>query len=251
MINIKSPEEIEAMRRAGRVVAIMLREVVKAVRPGITTAELDRVAEGVARAYGAVPAFKGFRGFPATLCTSVNSEVVHGIPGKRKLKEGDIISIDTGAVVDGYYGDAAVTVPVGRVSPVAKKLIQVTQAALAAGIRAAKVGAHVGDVSYAIQSVVESAGFSVVREYVGHGIGASMWEEPQVPNYGLPGVGPVLKAGMTLAIEPMVNVGSYEVVVMPDNWTVVTKDGSLSAHFEHTVLVTEDGAQVLTSLEEE
>lgn len=251
MINIKSPDEIEAMRRAGRVVAIMLREVVKAVRPGVTTAELDRIAEEVARAHGAVPAFKGFRGFPATLCTSVNNEVVHGIPGKRRLKEGDIISIDTGAIVDGYYGDAAVTVPVGRVSAVARRLIEVTQAALDAGIRAARVGAHVGDVSHAIQSVVESAGFSVVREYVGHGIGASMWEEPQIPNYGLPGLGPVLKAGMTLAIEPMVNVGSYEVMVMPDNWTVVTKDGSLSAHFEHTVLVTEDGAQVLTALEGE
>ncbi|HHV78039.1 MAG TPA: type I methionyl aminopeptidase [Firmicutes bacterium] len=249
MINIKSAEEIKAMRKAGRVVALMLQAVREAVRPGVTTAELDRLAEHVARSNGAVPAFKGFRGFPATLCTSVNEEVVHGIPGKRRLKEGDLISIDTGAVVDGYYGDAAITVPVGHVSELALRLISVTKTALEEGIRAARAGAHLSDISHAIQTVVEAAGFSVVRDYVGHGIGTTMWEEPQVPNYGPPGMGPILKAGMTLAIEPMVNAGSYEVTVRPDEWTVVTRDGSLSAHFEHSIVVTEDGAEILTTLE--
>lgn len=251
MVNIKSAEEIKAMKKAGRVVALMLKAVREAVRPGITTGELDRLAEQVARSNGAIPAFKGFRGFPGTLCTSVNEEVVHGIPGKRRLREGDLISIDTGAIVDGYYGDAAITVPVGRVSQLASRLIAVTRAALEEGIRAARAGAHLSDIGHAVQSLVEGAGFSVVRDYVGHGIGTSMWEEPQIPNYGPPGVGLVLKAGMTLAIEPMVNAGSYEVKVLDDDWTVVTQDGSLSAHFEHSIVVTEDGPEILTSLGED
>ena len=197
-----------------------------------------------------MPAFKGYGGFPASICTSVNEEVVHGIPGKRVLKEGDIISIDVGAFYEGYCGDAARTFPVGRISPLAEQLLQVTKEALEKGVAMAKVGNRLTDISHAIQTHVEAAGFSVVRQYVGHGIGQKMHEEPQVPNYGLPGRGPRLKAGMALAIEPMVNTGEFPVRTLSDNWTVVTQDGSLSAHFEDTVFITEDGNEVLTAQEE-
>ncbi|HEY8450449.1 MAG TPA: type I methionyl aminopeptidase [Bacillota bacterium] len=249
MITIKSAREIEKMRRAGRVVAEVLERLRAEVRPGITTGELDRIAERLIRARGARPAFKGYHGFPASICTSINDEVVHGIPGDRTLREGDIISIDVGAVLDGYYGDAAVTLPVGRIPPTARRLLEVTEQALYAGIAAAREDARLTDISHAVQTAVERHGFSVVRDYVGHGIGQQMHEEPQVPNYGPPGLGPVLKRGMTLAIEPMVNVGDYAVETKADRWTVVTRDGSLSAHFEHTIAITAGAAEILTRLE--
>lgn len=246
MIISKSPAELEVMREAGRVTAKALLAVARAVRPGVTTRELDSVAEEVIRSAGARAAFKGYNGFPATLCTSVNNEVVHGIPGPRVLQEGDIVSVDCGAIVDGYYGDSAMTFPVGEVSQQAYRLLEVTRLALEAGIQRCVPGMHLYDISAAVQEVVERAGFSVVREYVGHGIGRAMHEDPQVPNYGRPGTGPVLKPGMVLAIEPMVNAGGAEVRALDDGWTVVTLDGSLSAHFEHTVAVTDEGPAVLT-----
>jgi methionyl aminopeptidase len=246
VIITKSPAEIEIMREAGRVTARALRAVGEAVRPGVTTGELDAMAEAVIRAEGAVPAFKGYHGFVGTLCTSVDGEVVHGIPGKRRLREGEILSVDCGAIVDGYYGDAAMTFPVGEVSEEAARLLRVTREALAAGIARCVPGLKLYDISAAIQQVAESAGFSVVREYVGHGIGRDMHEEPQIPNYGRADTGPVLKPGMVFAIEPMINAGGPEVHSLDDGWTVVTSDGSLSAHFEHTVAVTEGGPLVLT-----
>jgi methionyl aminopeptidase len=242
----KSAAEIETMREAGRITASALRAVGEAVRPGVTTAELDRVAEGVIRDAGAVPAFLGYRGFPASICSSVNDQVVHGIPGRVRLVEGDILSVDVGAVVDGYYGDAALTFAVGTVDEGSARLLAATRAALEAGIAKCVVGGKLFDISHAVQQVVELEGFSVVREYVGHGIGRSMHEEPQVPNYGPPGKGPSLKAGMVLAIEPMVNAGEAAVRSSDDGWTVVTADGSRSAHFEHTVAVTADGPLLLT-----
>ncbi|MGB9886570.1 MAG: type I methionyl aminopeptidase [Moorellales bacterium] len=246
MIILKSDRELALMREAGRIVAEVLAQLEKMVQPGITTRELDRAAESLILKRGAYPSFKGYRGFPASICASVNQEVVHGLPGLRKLVEGDIISIDIGAEFQGYHGDAAITLPVGRVAPEVERLLRVTREALWLGIEQARVGRRLSDISHAIQSHVEGNGFSVVREFVGHGIGRAMHEEPQVPNYGRPGRGPRLMPGMTLAIEPMVNLGGPEVMVLADGWTVVTRDGSYSAHFEHTVAVTEDGPQVLT-----
>jgi len=246
MIVTKSLAELEMMREAGRVTAKALRVVGEAVRAGVTTAELDRVAEECIRAEGAVPAFKGYHGFPATLCTSVNDQVVHGIPGSTKLREGDILSVDCGAIVDGFYGDSAMTFPVGGITVEARRLLDATAESLQAGIARCRAGMRLYDIGAAVQNVAEGAGFSVVREYVGHGIGRAMHEDPQVPNFGKAGSGPMLKVGMVLAIEPMVNAGGYEVRSLPDGWTVVTSDGSLSAHFEHTVAVTENGPMVLT-----
>lgn len=246
MITRKSTRELRYMRDAGRVVANVFQELEKAVRPGVTTGELNRLAEDFIIRQGARPAFKGLYGFPAAICTSVNEQVVHGIPGLRKLEAGDIISIDIGAEINGYFGDAAVTFPVGDISPEACRLLDVTRDALYAGIDVARTGNRLSDISHAIQSYVEKHGFSVVRDYVGHGIGRKMHEDPQVPNFGRPGRGPRLEPGMTLAIEPMVNAGTYEVVTLDDGWTVVTRDGSLSAHFEHTVAITNGAAEILT-----
>lgn len=246
MIIAKSASEIEVMREAGRITALALDAVSSAVRPGATTADLDAIAEDVIVKAGARPAFKGYHGFPATLCTSVNDQVVHGIPGGRVLKEGEIVSVDCGAIVDGYYGDSARTFPVGQVSAEATRLMDVTRRSLEAGIARCRPGMRLYDVSAAVQEVAEAAGFSVVREYVGHGIGRSMHEDPQVPNYGKAGTGPTLRTGMVLAIEPMINAGAPDVRSLDDGWTVVTLDGAMSAHFEHTVAVTEDGPLVLT-----
>ena len=218
------------------------------IEPGITTRELDQVAEDYILLKGARPAFKGYRGFPATLCISINDEVVHGIPGQRRLKQGDIVSLDVGVNYLGYFGDAAITFPVGEVDPEAKRLLEVTEKALYIGIEKAKVGNRLFDISYAIQSWVESHGFSVVRDFVGHGIGRELHEEPQIPNFGVPHQGPRLGKGMVFALEPMVNEGTYEVRVLSDGWTVVTADGKRSAHFEHTIAITEDGAEILSVL---
>jgi methionyl aminopeptidase len=247
LIIVKSLQEIELMRQAGRIVAGTLQELAGAVRPGITTIQLDTLARQYIQKSGARPAFLGYHGFPATICTSLNEEVVHGIPGLRRLKAGDIISIDVGVFYKGYYGDAAATFPVGEVSPLAKRLLEVTRESLYKGIEKAYPGNRLYDISAAIQTYVESRGFSVVRSYVGHGIGSEMHEEPQVPNFGLPGKGPLLEAGMVLAIEPMVNAGTWEVETLSDDWTVVTKDRNLSAHFEHTVAIMQDGPEILTS----
>ncbi|HOV42473.1 MAG TPA: type I methionyl aminopeptidase [Syntrophothermus lipocalidus] len=246
MILLKTERELALMRRAGRAVAITLEEIRMSVKPGITTGYLDGLAEKTLRKLGATPAFKGYQGFPAVICASINEEVVHGIPGPRKLKNGDIIKIDMGAVVEGYFGDAAITVPVGEASPEAAELIRVTEECLYKGIEQARVGKRLGDISHAVQRTAESHGYSVVRDYVGHGIGSRMHEDPHVPNYGRPSRGPLLRAGMTLAIEPMVNLGTYEVYVKEDQWTVVTRDGKLSAHFEHTVAITPEGPLILT-----
>lgn len=246
---VKTKEELALMREAGRIVAITLAGLTGMIKPGVSTADLDAVTEEMIRQHGAIPSFKGYGGFPASLCTSINEEVVHGIPSpERILAEGDIISLDVGAVYEGWHGDAAITVPVGKTSRVAQRLISVTREALYRGIAKARSGRHLSDISWAIQSYVESKGFSVVRQYVGHGIGRSMHEDPQIPNFGPPGMGPVLKPGVTLALEPMVNVGTFRTVVKPDKWTVVTEDGQLSAHFEHTVAVTEGDPLILTAL---
>ena len=235
------------MSEAGRVTARALRMVGEAVAAGVTTAELDRVAEEVIRDAGAVPAFLGYNGFPATICASLNEQVVHGIPGMRRLAEGDIISVDVGAIVDGYYGDSARTFPVGEVSDEAAELMKVTRLSLEAGVAQCVTGNRLYDISHAVQEVAEAAGFSVVREYVGHGIGRAMHEEPQIPNFGPAGRGPVLKPGMVFAIEPMINAGEAPVRSLQDGWTVVTADERPSAHFEHTVAVTETGPYVLTA----
>ncbi len=249
MIILKTPEEVALMAKASRVVAEALEVLKKAVKPGITTDELDRLAEAEIRARGAQPAFKGYRNYPKTLCASVNEQVVHGIPSKRVLKEGDIIGLDLGAIVEGFYGDSAVTVGVGQVEDSAAKLVRVTEEALALGIEQAVVGNRLSDISHAVQRHVEAAGYSVVTEFVGHGIGRQLHEEPQVPNYGKPGQGPRLQHGMVLAIEPMVNMGRAAVRVLDDRWTAVTVDGSLSAHFEHTIAVQPEGpAKVLSRL---
>jgi methionyl aminopeptidase len=246
MIIYKSREEIETLDRCNRVVTQILSALARQVAPGVTTMDLDRMAETMIRDAGVRPAFKGYRGYPCVLCTSVNDEVVHGIPSpKRALREGDIIGIDFGVVLDGYYGDAAVTVPVGRVSSEAAELIRVTRESLRKGIEAARPGNRLSDVSSAIQRHVEAHGYSIVREFVGHGIGTALHEDPQVPNYGAPGSGPVLKEGLALAIEPMVNVGRPEVRIHDDGWTASTVDGSLSAHFERSIAVTEDGPLIL------
>jgi methionyl aminopeptidase len=248
LIIIKSAKEIELMRRAGRIVAQVLQNISEAIRPGITTAQLDNLARRFIKSQHAKPAFLDYHGFPASICTSVNEEVVHGIPSLRRLAEGDIVSVDVGASYKGYFGDAACTFPVGKISPLAQKLIDVTKGSLLRGIKEAIPGKRLYDISSAIQTFVERQGFSVVRNYVGHGIGTSMHEEPQVPNFGTPGKGPLLQEGMVLAIEPMVNVGSWEVKTLKDQWTVVTKDGSLSAHFEHSVAILKDGPEILTTL---
>ena len=250
MITIKSPREIETMAAAGRIVAGTLALVAEHVRPGISTEALDRLAEDFIRSHpGARPSFKGLYDFPATLCTSINHEIVHGIPSAtRVLKAGDLLSVDVGAWLEGLHADSAATFPVGHVAPEAERLLQVTQDALAAGVAQARAGNHVGDIGFAVQQVAEKAGYSVVRELVGHGIGASFHEEPQVPNYGKPKRGARLVPGMTIAIEPMINVGKAEIRTLEDKWTVVTQDGSLSAHFEHTVAIGENGSppRVLT-----
>jgi methionyl aminopeptidase len=246
MIVCKSPAEIEKMRAANQLVARVLEDLAAMVAPGVATADLDAAAEAKVRAAGAEPAFKGYRGYPATLCASVNEQVVHGIPNRRALAAGDIVSLDMGVKLNGYYGDSAVTVAVGPVSEEVTRLLRVTQEALEAGIAQVKVGGRISDIGHAIQRFVEAEGFSVVREFVGHGIGAALHEEPQIANYGEPGRGPRLAEGMTLAIEPMVNMGKPAVKVLADGWTAVTKDGSLSAHFEHTVAVTNNGPDVLT-----
>jgi len=236
------------MRRSGRIVRQVLDTVREAVAPGVTTMDLERVAERKIKELGAKPAFKGYYDYPCVLCTSVNNEIVHGIPSERRmLKEGDIVSIDTGVALDGFYGDAAITVPVGgELTPELKKLLEVTRESLYQGIEAARVGNTVGDVGAAVQKLVEANGFSVVREFVGHGIGTRLHEDPQVPNYGMPGTGPKLRDGMVLAIEPMVNAGRSETRVLDDKWTAVTQDGSFSAHFEHCVAVTKNGPVILT-----
>jgi methionyl aminopeptidase len=248
MIILKSRQEIEKMRKSNAIVAAILEELRKKIRPGVRTIELDRLAEEMALKKGARPAFKGYRGYPYSLCTSVNSEVVHGMPSERELKEGDIISLDFGILNDGYYGDAAVTVPVGDITPVASRLLKVTEEALYRGIAEVKAGNRIGDISAAIQGHVEAAGYSVVRDLVGHGIGKSLHEDPQVPNYGSGGRGIELKPGMVIAIEPMVNEGIYRVEILRDGWTVVTADGKLSAHFEHSVAITENGPVILSRI---
>jgi methionyl aminopeptidase len=248
----KSPDELARMRVANELVADILAELRRLVAPGVSTADLDAAAERLAREAGAEPAFKGYRGYPASLCTSINEEVVHGIPSrKRVLREGDIVSIDMGVKIGGFYGDSAITVGVGRVGDRASELMRVTHEALWKGIGQARVGGRVSDIGHAVQAHVEAHGFSVVREFVGHGIGAALHEEPQVPNYGERGRGPRLAEGMTLAIEPMVNMGRPGVKVLEDDWTAITRDGSLSAHFEHTVAVTAQGPLVLTLPREE
>ena len=246
MIVCKSPAELERMRAANALVADVLAELAGMVAPGITTKDLDAAAEKLVRDGGAEPAFKGYRGYPSTLCASVNEQVVHGIPSNRSLGEGDIISLDMGVKLNGFYGDSAVTVPVGRVSDEAATLLRITRESLEKGIAQVRLGGRISDIGHAIQQHVEAHGFSVVREFVGHGIGQRMHEEPQIPNYGEPGRGPRLTEGMVLAIEPMVNAGRAAVKVLADGWTAVTRDASLSAHFEHTVAVTKDGPMVMT-----
>ena len=247
-ITVKSPREIDYMRQAGKVVASAKAAVTEAISPGMTTRDLDDIASAEIKRLGAKPSFKGYLGFPATICVSVNEEIVHGIPGERVIRDGDMVSMDVGAVVEGFHGDSAVTVGVGQVSPEVTALIDVTMEALERGIGAARHGSRVGDISWAVQSYVENMGYSVVREYVGHGIGKALHEEPQIPNYGSPGKGPMLRKGMVIAIEPMVNIGGWQTRVLEDNWTVVTADGSLSAHFENTLAITEGDAEVLTQL---
>ena len=252
MILIKSSKEIEYMRESGRIVGVALNEIEKAIRPGITTHELDRIANDVLKHEGAIPSFKGQEGFegsdpyPATICASVNNQVIHGIPDSYALKEGDIISIDMGAIKNGYHGDAARTFAVGEISKEAQKLIDVTRESFFNGIKFAKVGNRVSDISHAVQEYVESFGFSVVRDFVGHGVGKELHEEPEVPNFGRPGHGPRLEKGMVIAVEPMVNTGKYDIDILNNGWTVVTKDGSLSAHYENTIVITDGEPEILT-----
>jgi methionyl aminopeptidase len=248
--SIKSPRELEAMRQAGQVVARMIAAITRAVEPGMTTKDLDDVAVQELRRNGAKPAFLGYMGFPATICTSVNEEIVHGIPGKRVLQNGDLVKCDVGAIVDGMHGDAAVTLPVGEVSENAMRLLETTRESLNAAIGQVRAGARLGDIGAAVQSYAEPRGYGVVREYVGHGIGRKLHEEPQVPNYGVAGRGQMLRAGMAIAIEPMLNLGTWRTRMLEDGWTVVTADGQISAHFEHTMAVGEDGAEVMTLLRE-
>ena len=248
MIVCRSQAEIDKLRTVNQLVGRILSELRQLAAPGLTTLDIDRLAEERVRAAGAEPAFKGYHGFPATICASVNEQVVHGIPSDRKLVEGDILSIDMGAKLDGYYGDSAVTVAIGKVAPEAARLLRVTEESLFRGIEAVKPGGRVTDIGAAVQAHVEANGFSIVRDFVGHGIGTSLHEEPQIANYGPGGRGPRLSDGMVLAIEPMVNAGKAAVKVLSDGWTAVSRDGSLSAHFEHTVVVTPDGCEVLTRL---
>lgn len=246
MIHLRNRDEIERLRRSNQIVA-EAREMLRGmVRPGVTTLELDEGADEFFRKRGACSAFKGYRGFPKNICTSVNEEIVHGIPGGRKLKEGDVVGLDIGVLLDGYYGDTATTVPVGKISAEAERLLRVTEEALYAGIEMARPDGRLNDIGGAVQAHVERAGYSVVRDFVGHGIGQALHEEPQIPNFGVPGTGIQLKPGMVLAIEPMVNEGKADVRILPDGWTAVTADGKLSAHFEHSVAITEMGAVVLS-----
>ena len=248
MIIFKSPEEIDKMRKAGQIVARTIERLKGAVAPGMSTAHLDALAEQEIRTAGAVPSFKGYRGFPGTICTSLNEQVVHGIPGKRAIKEGDILKLDVGAVWEGYHADSAISMFVGEPpSNIAEKLVRVTEESLEAGISMLQPGARLSDVGHAVQQVVEGAGFACVREYAGHGVGRALHEDPQVPNYGEPGRGPLIRPGLVVAIEPMVNVGDWRTRLLADRWTVVTADRSLSAHFEHTIAVTEAGPEVLTA----
>ena len=248
MIIYKSPAEIERLRRAGRITAATIERLLPEVKPGVTTKKLDAIAEAHIRREGATPSFKGYRGFPASICTSINEQVVHGIPGKRRLEEGDVLSLDVGAIWEGYHGDSAVTVLVGDPpSGEAEKLVRVTEESLEAGISMIRVGNHLSDIGHAVQQVVEGAGFAVVREYVGHGIGRNLHEDPQIPNFGPPARGPEIRPGLVVAVEPMVIMGDWQTRVLADDWTVVSADGGLAAHFEHTIAVTEDGPEVLTA----
>jgi len=249
MITCRSPQEITKIDMSAKLAAATLQYIQPMIQAGVTTAELDRLAESYIRQHGGLPAFKGYRGFPATLCTSINAEVVHGIPSKkRKLAHGDIIGIDCGAIIDGYYGDHAITFAVGTISDEAQRLLDTTREALYMGIAQAKIGNHLSDISHAIQLYAEVRHYSVVKVFVGHGIGTALHEEPQVPNFGPPKRGPRLRAGMVLALEPMINLGTSDVQILPDNWTVVTADGRLSAHFEHTITVAEHGGVILSQL---
>jgi methionyl aminopeptidase len=248
MTVIKSPQEVAIMRQAGRIVAIILQRLREEIRPGIKTCQLDSVAVSELQKYKAKASFKGYRGFPAHICVSVNDEIVHGIPGERRLNEGDIVSLDFGAIVNGFHGDAAITVGVGRISSKAQELLVATEGALMDGIKAAHCGAHLGDVSAAIQGYVEARGFSVIREYSGHGVGRDLHEDPLVPNFGSRGEGPLLREGMTLALEPMVTTGDWRTRLAENQWTVLTRDGSLSAHFEHTIAISQGEPEVLTLL---
>lgn len=249
MIHLKSQKEIDIMRRANQIIAETREILIPMVKPGVTTYDLDRVADETYRSKGAKSAFKGYKGFPASICVSINDEIVHGIPSKKRvLKEGDILGLDMGTIFEGYYGDSAVTLPVGAVSDVALRLMQITKESLHFGIEEARPGARLYDIGSAVQEHAEKAGFSVVRDFVGHGIGQQLHEDPQVPNYGQRGRGMVLQAGMVLAIEPMINEGSFEVKIKEDGWTAVTKDGKLSAHFEHSIAITEQGPVILSVL---
>ena len=248
MVILKLPDEIEKARASNRIVAEVLSKLREKVKPGVATRELDKLAEEITEKRGAKPAFKGYRGYPYSLCTSVNEQVVHGMPSERVLVEGDIIGIDFGVYYRGFYGDATLTLPVGKVNEKAIRLMQVTEQSLYAGIEQAKAGNRLGDISAAVQSKVEAAGFSIVRDFVGHGVGKSLHEDPQIPNFGKKGRGVELKTGMILAIEPMVNEGGYKVRILPDGWTVITEDGSLSAHFEHSVAITDNGPDILSKL---
>jgi methionyl aminopeptidase len=248
MIKLKSPLEIAKMHKANQIVAEALAEIKEHIRPEVETLELDAIAEDICRRRKVKPAFKNYRGYPKSICVSINDEVVHGIPSHRRLRAGDVVSIDFGVRYDGYYGDAAITVAVGEVSPLAQRLIATTEESLYAGIAQVVAGKRLSDISHAVQQTVESQGFSVIRDFVGHGIGRSLHEDPQIPNFGPPGHGPVLQPGMTLAIEPMVSAGRYEIIVQPDGWTAKTKDGSLAAHFEHTVALTPKGVLILSKI---
>jgi len=239
-------EEISSIRKSNQIVAKILAELKGMIAPGVQTKELDEYAEARVKELNAIPAFKGYRGYPSTLCTSVNEEIVHGIPSSRRLREGDIISLDFGVQYEGYYGDAAVTYPVGEITPKAKKLVKVAEETFFKGLEQVKPGKRISDISFAIQSYTESQGFSVIRAFVGHGIGLSLHEEPQIPNFGTPGRGPKLKSGMVLAIEPMIAMGDWDVEILDDNWTAITRDRSLSAHYEHTVAITEKGPEILS-----
>ena len=247
MIPIKSEEDLKMLKKSGKILSKIMHRLKKFIRAGVSTIEIDRLAEKLIKEENVISAFKGYNGFPANICTSVNEEVVHGIPGQKMLKDGDIISLDAGINYKGYISDVAITMPVGRIDPKVQKLIEVTRNALSEGIKQARVNNHLSDISYAIQTYVESQGFSVVRQFVGHGIGYNLHEDPQIPNFGLPHQGEVLKKGMVLAIEPMVNMGTWECKILDNGWTAVTKDGFPSAHFEHTVAITEAGPEILTN----
>lgn len=246
MIVLKSEKEIGAIRKSCRIVALILADLRNMIKPGVTTKDLDDFAEKKAREMGAVPAFKGYRGYPASLCTSINEEIIHGIPSSRKLQEGDILGLDFGVIYEGYYGDAAVTYPVGEVTLEASRLIEAAEKAFFKGFEKIEEGYRISDISHAIQNSVEAQGFSVIRAFVGHGIGISLHEEPQIPNFGPPGRGPKIKRGMVLAIEPMIAAGDWNIEIKDDNWTAITKDRSLSAHYEHTVALTQEGAEILS-----